>query len=70
MSYDHRICVGVIFSLEICAIEGYGDVGPMRVFAGSLGGEVMDLPHVLFALSLVVVVLVGTSGDCKDNSKG
>lgn len=42
----------------------------MRVFVGTLGGNIMNPPHVLLPCPFVPVVLIRTPGDGQDDPVG
>lgn len=67
---DHGVGVWVLLQLEIGAVEGDWDVGPLGVFVGAFCGHVVDAPEVLPPLPLVAVVFIGSSGDGQDYTEG
>jgi hypothetical protein len=62
--------VRVVHQFEIHAIEGYWDMRPLRILVGPFGSKMMHSPHVLLVLPLVVVIVIGSSGDCKYHTEG
>jgi hypothetical protein len=43
---------------------------PLRILVGPFDSEKMHMSHVLLALPLVAVILIGSFGDCKYHTEG
>ena len=68
--YHHRIGMRVVTKLEVRAVKGCREMGPLWILVWTRTGHTVHPSHALFALSFVAMIIVGSTGDCEYYAEG